>query len=194
MRIAIDGNMGSGKSTVIAALAETLGGASVHPEPVEKWKPLLEKFYADPRSASMDLQMRVLLDFADIRDDGCLRIVERSPATARNVFGALAHVKGWINETQWGAYKEFDDLIGWTPDAVIFIDTPVDECARRILQRSPPGSAHEPTDVEYLKDVSLRYDVLLKFSGVPVIRVDGTKSPAEVLAGVTDAIDMLSGK
>jgi deoxyadenosine/deoxycytidine kinase len=194
MRIAIDGNMGSGKSTVIAGLAGMLGDATVHPEPVEKWRPLLEKFYADPRSASMDLQMRVLLDFSYIGDDGGLHVVERSPATAKNVFGTLAHVKGWLSETQWGAYKEFDDLVGWTPDAIVFIDTSVDECARRILQRSPPGSAHEPTDIEYLKDVALRYDVLLKFVGVPVVRVDGTKSPGEVLAEVVGAIDMLSGK
>ena len=140
----------------------------------------------------MDLQMRVLLDFASIGDDGGLRIVERSPATARNVFGALAHVKGWLSETQWGAYKEFDDIIGWTPDAIVFIDTPVDECARRILQRSPPGSAHEPADVEYLKDVSLRYDVLLKFAGVPVVRVDGAMGKDDVLKAVRDAIESFS--
>ena len=193
MRIAVDGIIGCGKSTAIAGLSWKLrGSASVHPEPVEKWKPLLEKFYADPSSAAMDLQMRVLLDFAGIEEDGTVKIVERSPATTRNVFGSLAHVKGWLTETQWSTFKEVDDIIGWTPDAIVYIDTPVDECLRRVSKRSPPGSAHEPPDLDYLRELALKYDVLLKFAGVPVVRVDGSKSHEEVLKDVADAIDRLT--
>lgn len=157
---------------------------------VEKWKRLLEKFYEDPPSASMDLQMRVLLDFAAIADDGRVHVVERSPATARDVFGSLARIKGWLTETQWETYKEIDDLIGWRPDAIVYIDTPAEECARRISGRSAGGAAHEP-DAAYVRELALKYEVLLKFAGVPVVRVDGSKSPDEVLAAVAGAIEDL---
>lgn len=198
MRIAIDGVIGSGKSTAIKSLVWKLGGGGagvqVHPEPVGRWKHLLEAFYEDPSSVAMDLQMRVLLDFSKVGDgDGRVHVVERSPATTHHVFGALAHQKGWLTDEQWATFKEFDALIGWAPDAIVYIDTPVDECMRRVRERSAGGGTHEPGDAEYLRDMASKYECLLKFTKEPVVRINGAQPPEVVLQAVADAVARLAG-
>ena len=186
MRICIEGNIGSGKSTVIESLAWKLPGAKIHPEPTGAWGPLLERFYKDPASVAMELQLRVLLDFNKIPSDDVVRIVERSPLTCHHVFGAMAYQRGWLTDAQWATFKSSSALLGWEPDAIVFVDTPTDACVDRIDRRAR-GYA-EPPEPEYFEDVRSKYETLLKFTGVPVVRVDGRAPPGEVLESVLSAI------
>lgn len=190
MRIAIEGNIGSGKSTVLRGLVWKVN-ARVHLEPVGAWAGLLERFYADPVTGAMDMQVRVLIDFSKKADDGDLHIIERCPLSSHHVFAALAFQKGWLTDAQWSAYKQMYATLGWEPDAIIYIDTPVDQCFERAHSRDS-GVAEPPTR-EYLEEIRAKYDALIKFVKTPVIRVDGSQAMDVVFQHVVDAIESLGG-
>lgn len=183
MRISVDGNIASGKSTIARDLEDAY---AVHLEPVKSWAPLLDRFYRNPASAAMPLQIRVLVDFCKVPNDDAIRVVERSPLACQHVFGMLAHQKGWLTDAQWGAFKDAAALLGWQPDAIVFIDTPVATCLQRMQTRAAEYS--EPPTVSYLEDVRSKYETLLKFATIPVARIDGDRPKDAVLADVRAAV------
>ena len=190
MRIAVEGNIGSGKSTVLGALAEVF---AVRKEPVEEWQPLLDLFYADQGKWSLAFSLRVLLSFAAVSDDGAdpadpadpavLTVTERCPLANRHVFGQLLFNDQKMTQDEWDLFKEYHDAMGWTPDGIVFVDTPSDVCMDRIKARGRPCEAS--IDIQYLRRIEFQYQNLFKFCGVPVVRVDGSLPPAE-LAGETE--------
>lgn len=194
MRVSLEGNIGSGKSTAMRGLPWVFGDVVVHPEPVERWKDLLERFYADPTSATMDLQLRVLLDLSSVEDDGRFHVVERSPDTSVEVFGEIVASKGWISDSQLEALRSIRSSVGWKADAIVFVDSPPALCFDRIQERKMSAEARaEPGDFEYLEEVSSRYEKMLSRAECPVFRVDGSKSKTEVLEEVVRVLRELRG-
>lgn len=192
MRVAIDGNIGSGKTEVIRALARDLGGGvRVFEEPVQDWTELLPLFYASPSEWGLAFSLKVLLGFRQVPTDphdfcqAC--VVERSPLTNRHVFAQLLYNDGSLTQQEWDLFKEYHDVLGWSPDAVVFIDTPTNVCMHRIQERGRVGEAQ--VTEEYLRRVEFQYENMLRFLNVPVVRVDGTLDPAEVYTRVRQALD-----
>lgn len=182
MRIAIDGNIASGKSTVVRDIDD-----DAHEEPVREWI-FLDKFYADKRAYAFPFSLEVLASFASVTDVvGKTTITERSPLTNREVFTKMHANDGTISEDEFGLYKRVYDAIGWTPDAIVFIRTPARVCHERMIRRG--RSCELDVDVEYLERIEKSYDTLLRFAHVPVAIVDGTRSPPDVLRDVRAAID-----
>lgn len=177
MRVALDGNIGSGKSSVMAMLHAT-DNIPVFPEPVDDWAELLDLFYMSPREYAFALSMRVLLSFRACADSSrCLS--ERSPMSCRYVFGQLAYNEGLMSQGEWDLFKEYCDLLGWIPDAIVFIDTPAEVCMTRIRERA--RECETRLDLAYVKRVEFQYTTLEKYCNVPFIRVDGSQ-PAERVA------------
>lgn len=166
MRIAVEGNIGAGKSSL---LAKAVHAYPICPEPVEAWGDLLEKYYADPPTWSLPFNLRVLADFARVPST-C--IVERSPGATRHVFTQLAFNDGLMTDAAFSIFKEYYARLAWTPDVIIYIDTPSDICFERVRQRGRPGE--EGVSLDYLRKVSFLYDQYLKYAGCEVIRIDGT--------------------
>lgn len=193
MRISVEGNIGSGKSTVMRALVWKLG-VKTHLEPVEKWTKLLERFYDNPKEASMDLQVRVMLDFASIVDsDDEVHIVERSPSASLHVFGSISRDKEWISDSQWETLDFMKKTVGWDADAVIFVDTPPELCAERITKRSGDNHPTEPKDLIYIQEVASKYAEMIEKTECEVVVIDGTKSAEDVLSDVVSSIRRLVG-
>ena len=190
MRISVEGNIGCGKSVLLEGLRWELN-AEIHPEPVDEWAPLLKLFYAAPRKHALDMQMRVLLDFSRIVDDERLHVIERSPTASHHVFGLMAHNAGWLDDAQWATYKKMAGVLGWEPDAVVYIDVPAEECHARAHARNTDPDT-EPADLEYFRAVERMYETLLRFTRVPVRRVDGKQSPRKVVDDAMAAIKELA--
>jgi deoxyadenosine/deoxycytidine kinase len=172
MRIAIEGNIGAGKSTILAELARR--GWATWQEPVDSWD--LEGFYSDPSRYAFEFSLGVLLSFCRMRpadgDESAALLVERCPLACRHVFTQLLFNDGHLTQTQWAAFKECADLLSWAPDAVVYVDVPAEVCLRRIAERGRRCEA--AVDVQYLRRLEFQYDTLFKFA-VPVVhRVDGT--------------------
>ena len=188
MIIAVDGNIASGKSTVLSSLT---GSHDVVMEPVERWT-LLDKFYEDRRKYALAFNLEVLASFHAIAGRPGLTITERSPVTNRDVFARTLANEGVMTGAEWDLYKRYFDVLGWRPDAIIFIDVPAATCFERMQSRG--RACERPVDLEYLERLERAYDTLLRFVDVPVVRVDGTKTPDEIYAAVKAAIDETASK
>ena len=193
MRICVVGNVGAGKSVALEALAAA--GYAVSPEPVEQWGDLLDKMYEDPKKYGLAFSLRVLLDMHGVPDaapdaEKGVVVVERSPLCNRHVFTQLLHNDGSLSTAEWDTYKDYHDLLAWRPDAIVYLDTPTDVCARRIEARGRPCEAG--IDVQWLRRVEFQYETMLKFANVPVSRVAGTGSAADVGAACVAAVAALA--
>ena len=67
MRVILEGNIGSGKTTVTEALRAAYPDAHIHAEAVHEWRDLLELFYTDPAAWALPLSLRVLLSHHTFR-------------------------------------------------------------------------------------------------------------------------------
>lgn len=182
MRISVDGNIGSGKSECLRALAAALPDVPCFPEPVEEWGPLLELYYASPAEWALAFQLKVLLGFRAPAQCDAACLVERSPLTSRHVFGQLLYNDGLLNQQEWEVFKEYSDVLGWKPDVIFFIDTPADVCLERVAARDRPGE--RPIAFDYLRRLDFQMQNMLRFADVPVVRFDGRLPPADLHAAV----------
>lgn len=176
MRVCVEGNIGSGKSTALAEITSL----TVRQEPIKQWGSLLDLYYQDPATWSLAFNLKVLHSFHGVTAD----VVERSPGACRHVFGQLAYNDNHLSPAAWEVFKEYHDLLGWEPDAYVYIDTPPDVCYSRLQQR---GRACEAgVTEEYLKRIEFQYQNFLKFTAVPVIRLDGLRDPAALAQDVVN--------
>lgn len=181
MRVCIEGNIGSGKSECLKALAEAFPHVATFPEPVGEWAELLDLFYAAPSEWAFAFSMRVLLSFREPARLGTC-IVERSPMASRHVFSQLLYNEGVMNAHEWDLFKEFHDVLAWKPDVILFIDTPAEVCLERIGTRG--RECEKGIDLQYLRRVEFQYANMVRFTDVPVVKFDGTLPASEVHAAV----------
>ena len=193
MLVSIEGNVGCGKSSVLAALKAGSDGWLTSQEPIEEWGELLDLYYADPATWSLAFNLKVLHSFATIPASvlpGSTRVVERSPTACRHVFGQLAYNDNHLVPAAWEVFKEYHEMLGWEPDVYIYIDAPAATCLERIAAR---GRACETgIDLEYLARIEKAYENLMRFTKVPVFRVDGTRPPGIVEAEITSILAKLT--
>ena len=182
MRIAIEGNIGSGKSSVLGALAAKFPHVPTIAEPVEEWGDLLDLFYANPSTWALPFSLKVLLTFRRAGDTPTC-IVERCPLSCRHVFTQTLFSDGTLSQHSYDLFKEFYDILAWTPDVILFIDTPIDRCMERVLKRGRDCEVRG-VDFEYLRRIEFKYETMLKFIGkdITVIRIDGSRSMDDVAA------------
>jgi thymidylate kinase len=98
---------------------------------------------------------------------------------------------GIMNQRQFDIFKEYHDLIGWTPDAIIYIDTPAATCLERVEARG--RECEKPIDLQFLRRLEYAYETMLKHDthGIRVIRIDGTKSKEAVAEDIVHAARLL---
>ena len=188
MRIAVEGNIGGGKSEALAALATAFPALPVFTEPVDEWTDLMQLFYAAPAEWALAFSLKVLLSFRQPAGVAtCL--VERSPLATRHVFSQLLYNDGSLTHHEWELFKEYHDVLAWKPDAILYIDTPVDVCRDRIQQRG--RGAERAIEEDYLRRVDFQYTNMLRFVDVPIVRFDGTLPPAELHAAMAAEVRKL---
>lgn len=191
MRIAVEGNIGAGKSTVLKALSDSFGpssGVPVIPEPVEEWGAMLDNFYASPSVWGLPFSLTVLLSFDKAyQHDTC--IVERCPLSCRHVFTQMLFNDGQLSASQWDLFKDYADALGWAPDAIVYIDTPAHACLERIKSRNRQCEAG--LDVLHLRRLEFQYDTLLKYCNVPVVRLDGQLPPDDLARNAVESVRRL---
>ena len=94
--------------------------------------------------------------------------------------------EGLMAQQEWDVFKEYCDALGWSPDVIIYVDTPADVCFERIRRRG--RECESKIDLEYVKRVEFQYSNMLKYTDIPVVRIDGTRDQATVVAEVTKAV------
>ena len=176
--IAVDGTIGAGKTTVLRRIMQRSPMQGAPPlrlfeEDVDSWEPLLERFYAEPDRYSFLLQARILSSMREQHDQMQARagvhIVERSPDSAR-VFVELARQDGLMCAEEHETYHLLHAQLGWSPDAVVWIDTPVDVARARIRQRDRPSERN--MSEAYLRRLHEVYSRTMRETAA--YRVDGS--------------------
>ena len=185
MTICIEGNIGAGKSTVLSELARLRPELRAVPEPLHVWGTMLDSFYEDPATWSLPLHLRILHEFWTC-EPGDDVVVERSPGACRHVFGQLSYNDGHLTPAAWETFKAYHEALGWEPDAYVYVDTPVEVCSARMATRG--RACERRVSDEYLRRIDFQYQNFLKFSSVPVVRVDGTMPPRDIAAAIVTAL------
>ena len=184
----IEGNIGSGKSTIIKILKEHFKSNDniiFLLEPVDEWnticdndKTILEKYYENKKQYAFSFQMMAYISRLSQLKEALKKgynyiITERSIATDKNVFAKMLYDTDKIDEINYKIYLTwFDEFINEIPEfQYIYIKTTPYKALERINKRSRKG---ESIPIEYLKKCDLYHDEWLKNTNVNnLIILDG---------------------
>lgn len=154
--IAVAGNMGAGKSSLVEWLRQQYGITPFF-EPNDE-NPYLEDFYRDMQRWATSSQLwflvrrfrihRQIAALAPVRgratgDDGPCLVQDRTIYEDAEVFAAHLHERGFIDERDWQAYRDLFDALCEAlrpPDLMIYLRCPLRTLTRRIRGR---GRAYE---------------------------------------------------
>jgi len=164
--ISIEGNIGSGKSTLMTHLKQKINTNIVFvDEPVNEWttimdsngKNALELFYNNQKDNSFWFQilayitrLRNLLSILESNKNKII-ICERSIYTDHHVFASMLYDKGFLKEMEWKTYLYwFDTFKKQTMlNLVLYVNTSPDECLNRINKRNRTEEKNK-ISLEYL--------------------------------------------
>jgi deoxyadenosine/deoxycytidine kinase len=189
--ISVQGNIGSGKSTLVAKLKEILGGTRrvcYMQEPVDEWatikdsdgKTILELFYGDQDAYAFQFQMmayisRLAILKRALKDNYDVIIAERSLATDKHVFCQMLYDGKKINDVEFQIYnKWFDEFQTEFPvENIIYIQTDPEVAHERVGRRAREGEA---IPLEYLVNCHDYHEKWIgSFSKSNVIILDGNQ-------------------
>lgn len=149
MKVVVDGNIGSGKTTQLGLLEKK--GFVVFREPIADWP--LQEFYEDPKNGLFPLHMAILRTLRP-RGPG---VYERSLLSSRWVFWEWAKTKGPVAND--ATYDYFYNLHTWQPDLYIFLSKSPEKCFEAIQTRGQTGDGF--VSLEYLKELDELYTKMI---------------------------------
>ena len=181
---ALEGNIGAGKTTIMKIIGQHFTSVEFVEEPVSQWQNLggmnlLDAFYSDPQRwgfsfefFSMLSKIKALLNAAN--SDKPVIVIERS-ILSNKVFMDLSHELGKLEEMEYrmllNTYDFYLQHVYPQLSGIIYLDTPVDECIKRIIKRN----RGEECSIErsYLQSLKEKMDEVANSSTMKVIRIDG---------------------
>jgi deoxyadenosine/deoxycytidine kinase len=190
MLISIEGNIGSGKSTIINFL-KTLDSENIVfvDEPVDEWlnikvdgKNALEMFYENQKENSFWFQilayitrLRNLLNTIKENPDKII-ISERSIYTDKYIFAQMLYEQGNLSEIEMKTYSYwFDTFEKETKlDLVLYVNTNPEECFSRIKKRNRNEESGVP--LEYLTHCHNKHTDWLSNTDAKVVKINGHQS------------------
>lgn len=191
--ISIEGNIGSGKSTLIDNLRKHFadnGKVVFIKEPVDEWetirdvdgRTMLQLFYRNPTKYSFAFQM-----MAYISRLNCIRttiaenpnattfITERCLHTDKYVFAHMLWKEDKMLDVEHDIYnKWFNTFADEYPiNQIIYVKTDPNICLNRIHIRSRDGEGSIP--IEYLNDCHKHHEIMIDkhFPNTPKLILDG---------------------
>ena len=191
MRISIDGNIGSGKSTILALLKENIGDTyKIIDENIDDWEQYLREYYKDIKKNSLLFQMKVLHHHLGKKSNDykpCIH--ERSPLSCINIFGQNLKNKSFLGNLDMELMNSYNNSFGWIPDKIIYIRTDPEIAKKRVDKRSRDG---ETIPLTYLNEIHNLYEkeyILEKKDKPEIFIVDGNKTIEQVYISVSNIIN-----
>lgn len=173
MRIVIDGNIGTGKTTQLGLLEKK--GWQVRREPIDKWP--LEEFYKDQSRWAFLLHMKILQTLRPLKTDGVV-LYERSVMSSRWVFWPVLEKHGHVTKAEHDTYDAFYTQYAWFPDLYIFLAKDVEKAYEHVTTRSQAGDSG--VTLEYMKELDVEYQKLIHQVPCKVCIVDANRSVSEI--------------
>ncbi len=170
--ISIEGNIGSGKTTLSHRLAEVLDGDLI----LENFEdnPFLALFYEDASKYGFHVELSFLVD----------RFHQLKNITKGNLFGkpiiadyyiikCLLFAKNNLNEQEFHLFRTFFGLIEDNipkPDLIIYLHSSIDRLQKNIRKRN--REYEQQISDQYLRDISEQYDMFLRTTAIPVLQIN----------------------
>lgn len=185
--LSIEGNIGSGKSTLIQNMKKIFNYNTVFvDEPVDEWKSItdlqgdsiLMNFYKDPERWSFPFQMMAYISRLSslrksVKDNpGKIIITERCTHTDYNVFAKMLYDDEKITEIEYKIYmKWYNEFLTDIPiHKFIYVDAKPEKCFERVKKRNREGEENIP--LEYLNLCGKYHENWLN-GKKNIIRLDG---------------------
>jgi len=207
IRVAVEGSIGAGKTTMVRRLAARCENSEVVHEVIPM--KFLGLFYDDPRKYGLGFQTTMLSerlrsnDKMGIENTHAWRFWDRS-LIGDFVFAYTNYVIGNLEEKEYAAYKQYFEKnvtgprgAGLNVDAIVYLTSPPHVCRERILERQRIVGECRGADEEYLKklDEVHRAEIgrLSKEHNIPVVRVEHDYYDRRGSEGVQIILDAIAG-
>ena len=180
--LSIEGNIGSGKTTLMTHLREEYKNnpcVIFLKEPVDEWetikdangKTILEKFYENQETYSFAFQMMAYISRLNLLRkalkglDPCKKytiITERSLNTDRYVFAKMLYETGKMEDVCYEIYLNWFDTFSeeFPVHKVVYVKTAPEICHARISKRAREGEECIP--LEYLQSCNKYHEDMLQ--------------------------------
>jgi deoxycitidine kinase/deoxyguanosine kinase len=183
--ISINGNIGSGKSTILEHLEKYYNHSGLGKnilflkEPVDEWskicdasgETILSKFYKDPAKYAFAFQVMAyatrlnMIRKTILENPECtVLICERSLEADKQIFANMLHDDGLIDDVSYQIYcRNFSEYApDFKVDKNVYIDASADVCYSRIAKRSRSGESN--IELAYLEKCKKYHDEWLVHS------------------------------
>ena len=158
--ISIEGNIGSGKSTILSKLSEH--GYQVLPENVKQWnnEDWLSDFYESPKENGFSFQMKVLFSHLNKeKNPNCQVFTERSAYTSHNCFGRLLYEDEVISRRNYYLMNDYYESFSKLPKKIIYLRTNPLVCLARIKTRGRETETN--ISIDYLNKLHTKHEKYL---------------------------------
>lgn len=164
MKIVIDGNISSGKTTQLNLLEKL--SIPVKREPIEEWP--LELYYSNPERWGLVFQLIVLQTLKVEKEPF---IYERCPYSSMNIFWPL--MKKTDEEDK--VYRRSYELEGgWGPDIYILIDKTPELCYEHLCKRNQVGDSSVTMD--YINKLNFQYQEMFEKLDCNKFKINGNEN------------------
>jgi len=201
--VAVAGNIGVGKSTLVALLCQRLGWEPFY-EPVTE-NPYLEDFYRDMRAWAFHSQVffltRRLRAHRQLMEHPTSVVQDRSVYEDAEIFALNLFRQVLLGERDYQSYYELYTVLTEflaPPDLVVYLRADVPTLVKRIQNRS--RTYERQIAPEYLAQLNELYEEwIARFSLCPVLTVpagdlDYVSNPSHMDLVVSKVLDKLMGK
>jgi len=194
LTICVEGNIASGKTTLLDHFVETVPEVEVVAEPVDLWQNvsgcnLLELMYKDPKRWSYTFQTYTLLTMMRIHSreqQKEQRVIERSAYSAVYCFVENLYQSGNISKLEYTVHHQWFDWLKEVQkpkiDVIMYIQTPPEKCLERLKERG--RKEEQAITLDFLQQLDKRYEDWLLRSRfevpAPVKVVNGDQSRQEL--------------
>ena len=184
----IEGNIGSGKSTLIEKL-KNIENVYFLPEPVDTWNTvtdlsgvtILEKYYQDQEKYAFPFQMMAYitrLSLIRAAPEDCIIFTERCVFTDREIFAKMLYDSGKIDHISYSIYnKWFDEFNEHALSGIVYIQTSPETCFNRIITRNRKG---ETIPLSYLQNCHNYHEKWITNTSTPVLILDGEPEQSDI--------------
>ncbi len=171
--IAIAGNIGVGKSTLVKMMEERLGWQPFYEAVVEN--PSLSDFYQDMPRWAFQSQVffltRRLHSHRSLLDAPGVAVQDRSVYEDAEIFARNLYQQGRMSNRDYGSYRELYEAMALflpPPDLVVYLRASVPTLMHRIVQRG--RSYEQGISADYLEQLNVLYeDWAESFSQCPML-------------------------
>jgi deoxyguanosine kinase len=190
--ISIEGNIGSGKSTILRSLKNHLSSNEniiFLQEPVDQWNnikdtdgnTILKKFYENQKHYSFAFQMMAYISRLSIlkksieNNPNAIIITERCLNTDRYVFAKMLYDDGLIEDVEYQIYLTWFDHFFDTHkiQKLVYLKTDPKICLERVNKRMRDGES--TLTVEYLEKCHRYHSEMVANSHCDILQIDSNK-------------------